>query len=128
MEFDDSYRGLPALTRMIRAADLVVLPYDSDDQVTSGVLVDAVACGRPVVATAFPHATELLSGGAGVVVPQRDAPAIADVVRSIVDHPELLDGMAAECRRLAPDMSWLAVAGRYSELASSLVVGEPASA
>ena len=54
VEFDDSYRGLPALTRMIRAADLVILPYDSADQVTSGVLVDAVACGRPVVATAFP--------------------------------------------------------------------------
>jgi glycosyltransferase involved in cell wall biosynthesis len=128
VEFDDSYRGLPALTRMIREADLVVLPYDSDDQVTSGVLVDAVACGRPVIATAFPHATELLSGGAGIVVPQRDALAIADVVRSIVDHPELLDGMAAECRRLAPDMSWLAVAGRYSELASSLAVAERASA
>jgi glycosyltransferase involved in cell wall biosynthesis len=92
------------------------------------VLVDAVACGRPVIATAFPHATELLSGGAGIVVPQRDALAIADVVRSIVDHPELLDGMAAECRRLAPDMSWLAVAGRYSELASSLAVAERASA
>ena len=71
--FDESYRDLPALTRLIGSADLVVLPYDSDDQVTSGVLVDAVACGRPVVATAFPHAVELLSGGAGIVVPQRDA-------------------------------------------------------
>jgi len=128
VEFDDSYRGLPALTRMIRAADLVILPYDSDDQVTSGVLVDAVACGRPVVATAFPHATELLSGGAGVVVPQRDAMAIADVVRSVVDHPELLDRMGAECRRLAPDMSWLSVARRYTELADSLAVAERASA
>jgi glycosyltransferase involved in cell wall biosynthesis len=128
VEFDDSYRALPSLTRMIRAADLVVLPYDSDDQVTSGVLVDAVACGRPVVATAFPHATELLSGGAGVVVPQRDATAIADVVRSVVDHPELLDGMAAECRRLAPDMSWLAVASCYAELADSLAAAERATA
>jgi glycosyltransferase involved in cell wall biosynthesis len=128
VEFDDSYRGLPALTQMIRAADLVVLPYDSDDQVTSGVLVDAVACGRPVVATAFPHAIELLSGGAGVVVPQRDATAIADVVRSVVDHPELLDSMGAECRRLAPDMSWMAVAGRYAELADSLAAAERASA
>ena len=68
------------LTRLIGSADLVVLPYDSQDQVTSGVLVDAVACGRPVVATAFPHAVELLSSGAGIVVPQRDAAALADVV------------------------------------------------
>jgi glycosyltransferase involved in cell wall biosynthesis len=128
VSFDDSYRDLPALTRLISGADLVVLPYDSDDQVTSGVLVDAVACGRPVVATAFPHAIELLSGGAGVVVPQRDASALADVVRSLVDHPELLASMAGECRRLAPELSWPAVARRYDELAMSLLVTEPARA
>jgi glycosyltransferase involved in cell wall biosynthesis len=128
VSFDDSYRDLPALTRLISGADLVVLPYDSDDQVTSGVLVDAVACGRPVVATAFPHAIELLSGGAGVVVPQCDAGALADVVRSVVDHPALLEQMAAECRRLAPELSWPAVARRYDELATSLLVAEGASA
>ena len=128
VSFDDSYRDLPALTRLISGTDLVVLPYDSDDQVTSGVLVDAVACGRPVVATAFPHAVELLTGGAGVVVPQRDAQALADVVRSFVDQPELLAGMAAECERLAPALSWSAVSRRYLELATSLLVAEGASA
>jgi glycosyltransferase involved in cell wall biosynthesis len=113
---------------LITGADLVVLPYDSEDQVTSGVLVDAVASGRPVVATAFPHAIELLGSGAGVVVPQRDASAIADVVRSVMDHPQLLADMAAECRRLAPDLSWPAVAGRYDELARSLQLTAGASA
>jgi glycosyltransferase involved in cell wall biosynthesis len=123
VSFDDAYRDLPSLTGLIGAADLVILPYDSEDQVTSGVLVDAVASGRPVIATAFPHAVELLGGGAGVVVPQRDAGAIADVVRSVVEHPEQLAQMAAECRRLAPELSWPAVARRYDELAGSLPVG-----
>jgi glycosyltransferase involved in cell wall biosynthesis len=121
--FDDSYRDLPALNRLINAADLVILPYDSQDQVTSGVLVDAVASGRPVIATAFPHAVELLSSGAGVVVPQRDSAAIANVVRDLVAHPERLEQMVAECHRLAPELSWLAVARRYDELAGSLLVG-----
>ncbi len=58
--FDDTYRDLMSLTDLIQSADLVVLPYDSREQVTSGVLVDAVAAGRPVVSTAFPHAVELL--------------------------------------------------------------------
>lgn len=119
--FDESYRDLPALTRLIGGADLVVLPYDSQDQVTSGVLVDAVAAGRPVIATAFPHAVELLSSGAGVVVPQRDAESLAEVVRDVVAHPERLEQMAAQCRRLAPELSWPAVAGRYDELATSLL-------
>jgi glycosyltransferase involved in cell wall biosynthesis len=122
ISFDDTYRDLAALTELIHSADVVVLPYDSVDQVTSGVLVDAVAAGRPVISTAFPHAVELLSGGAGVVVPQRDAVALAGAVRDLVEHPERLEAMAAECRRLAPELSWPAVAGRYDELASSLLL------
>ena len=111
--FDDTYRDLASLTELIRSADLVVLPYDSEDQVTSGVLVDAVAAGRPVVSTAFPHAVELLGSGAGLVVPQRDPRALADGhPRRRSTDPDLADGMAAEARRLAPDLSWAAVAGR----------------
>ena len=69
-------RNLTQLTTIRRIGRRGVLPYDSADQVTSGVLVDAVAAGRPVVATAFPHAVELLHG-AGIVVPHADPRAWA---------------------------------------------------
>jgi glycosyltransferase involved in cell wall biosynthesis len=77
VEFDDDYRDVASLTRLIQSSKVVVLPYDSKDQVTSGVLVDAIAAGRPVVATAFPHAIELLSSGAGLVVDHDDPDAMA---------------------------------------------------
>lgn len=127
--FDDTYRDLAALTELISSADLVVLPYDSKDQVTSGVLVDAVAAGRPVVSTAFPHAVELLASGAGLVVPQRDPGALAAAIRSVVTDADLADDMAAEARRLAPELSWNAIAGRYDRLAARLVAShEPVDA
>lgn len=119
--FDDTYRDLAALTSLITSADLVVLPYDSRDQVTSGVLVDAIAAGRPVVSTAFPHAVELLGSGAGIVVPQRDPLALADAIRTVLTDDSLAAGMAAEARRLAPALSWNAVAGQYDALAGRLV-------
>ena len=120
--FDDAYRDLPSLTRLITSADLVVLPYDSAEQVTSGVLVDAVAAGRPVVSTAFPHAVELLASGAGIVVEQRDPDALADAIRSALMDASLLADMAAEARRLAPALSWDSVAEQYSDLAGRLLV------
>ncbi|HUW01424.1 MAG TPA: glycosyltransferase [Acidimicrobiales bacterium] len=126
ISFDDTYRDLPALTELIRSADLVVLPYDSTDQVTSGVLVDAVAAGLPVVSTAFPHAVELLSSGAGLVVPQGDPGDLAAAIRSVLTDPDLAASMAAEARRLAPDLSWTAVARRYDDLASRLVTNSRA--
>jgi glycosyltransferase involved in cell wall biosynthesis len=121
VQFDDAYRDLAALTELIHSADLVVLPYDSEDQVTSGVLVDAVAAGRPVVSTAFPHAVELLGTGAGLVVPQRDPMALADAIRAVLTDDELAADMAAEARRLAPELSWNAVAGHYSALAGQVL-------
>ncbi len=102
----------------------MVLPYDSQDQVTSGVLVDAVAAGRPVISTAFPHAVELLASGAGIVVPQRDPVALGNAIRSVLTDPELAASMAAEARRLAPGLSWSAVARRYAGLAGRLVAAQ----
>lgn len=84
VHFDDRYRTASAQQEIVSLATAVVLPYDSRDQVTSGVLVEAIAGGRPVVATAFPHAVELAATGAVTVVghesPRQLAAAIARIV------------------------------------------------
>jgi glycosyltransferase involved in cell wall biosynthesis len=100
---------------------MVILPYDSPDQVTSGVLVDAIAAGRPVIATAFPHAVELLSSGAGIVVPRRDPKALADAIRTALTTPGMVDAMAREARRLAPELAWPVIASRYAALGEELL-------
>ena len=117
VHFDSGYRSVAMLTALIQSAAVVVLPYDSTDQVTSGVLVDAVASGRPVVATAFPHAVELLGSGAGIVVGHDDPDALASALRRVLTQPRLAGAMAAEARRLLPEMAWSVVARAYQGLA-----------
>jgi glycosyltransferase involved in cell wall biosynthesis len=119
--FDADYRDVASLTALIQSSQVVVLPYDSRDQVTSGVLVDAIAAGRPVVATAFPHAIELLSSGAGLVVDHDDPEAMGRALRSVLTRPELAANMAAEASRLAPKLGWSVVAGEYLHLADRLL-------
>jgi len=111
--FDDAYRSVSDLCDLIATAHLVVLPYDSVDQVTSGVLVDAVAAGRPVVSTAFPHAEELLATGAGIVVPQSDSSALAAALATVLTDTTKAHEMRREACRLAPSLSWPSVAARY---------------
>ena len=113
--FDADYRDVQSLTALIQSSKVVVLPYDSKDQVTSGVLVDAIAAGRPVVATAFPHAVELLSSGAGIVVDHDDPDAMALALRRILTRPELAANMAAEASRLGTQPRVAGDRGRVPE-------------
>ena len=92
VELDDRYLDAGALAGLVQRADVVLLPYDSREQVTSGVLIEAVAAGRPVVSTAFPHAIELLGDGTGLVVPQRDPSALEAALRRVLSEPDLAEG------------------------------------
>jgi glycosyltransferase involved in cell wall biosynthesis len=121
VSFDPHYRSVGSLAALVQSCAVVVLPYDSTDQVTSGVLVDAVASGRPVVATAFPHAIELLGSGAGIVVDHDDPDALTSALRRVLSDPRLAGSMAAEGRRLAPTLAWPAIAKSYVALAQRLV-------
>ena len=117
--WEDVYHDQATLSRRIRSADVVVLPYDSTEQVTSGVLIEAVAAGVPVVATEFPHAVELLADGPGLVVPHQDPPALAAAIEHLISRPRV----AAPGGGLVggPTLRWPAVAARYQSLASQLL-------
>ena len=121
VSLDPTYHRPAALAALVQSCAVVVLPYDSTDQVASGVLVDAVASGRPVVATAFPHAVELLGSGAGVVVNHDDPDALVLALRQILSDPRVAGTMAAEGRRLAPSLAWSTIAKSYVALAQRVV-------
>jgi glycosyltransferase involved in cell wall biosynthesis len=124
VSFEGRYLDLPELLGIVRSADVVLLPYDSRDQVTSGVLTEAVVAGKPVVSTSFPHAVELLSSGAGILVPQRDPAAIAAALRRLLTEPGLAEQMGATARSLAPGLLWSAVADQYIAVGDALLAAQ----
>lgn len=129
VHFDARFVPAGALGHLIGAADVVLLPYDSVEQVTSGVLIEAVAAGKPVVSTCFPHAVELLGGGAGMLVGRQDPAGIARALQLVLTEPGLSARMSRCSADLSPYLLWPAVARSYRELASSLApaqAGAPA--
>jgi len=118
VHFDGRFLPAAALGQLISAADVVLLPYDSLEQVTSGVLIEAVTAGKPVVSTCFPHATELL--GAGLLVDRQDPAGMATALQRALTEPGLSAMMSSYSADLAPQMLWPAVAHAYRELASAL--------
>ena len=117
----DGYRDWDALRALVRAADIVMLPYESRDQVSSGVLVEAIASGKPVVSTRFPHAVELLSSGAGVLVDHGDVDALASALGRAIYTPGEKQRMEAAARRVAQPLLWPEVGSAYAQLVEKVV-------
>lgn len=121
IRFDNRYLNDPTLVRYLRGTDVVVLPYESTTQVTSGVLVEAVGAGIPVVATDFPHARELGAQGAVSVVPHQDPQALAAAIRRLLTDDEARARMSLSQRRLAGSFRWPSIAARYARLLDAKV-------
>jgi polysaccharide biosynthesis protein PslF len=127
VRFQPGYLATGELDRLIRRADVILLPDDSNESVTSGVLVEAVAAGKPVVAAAFPHAVELLANGVGLVVPRGDSAAIGEALHQVLSEPALADRMAERAASIAPSLLWSAVADRYRKVVDGLLDGRTAT-
>jgi glycosyltransferase involved in cell wall biosynthesis len=97
-----------------------LLPYDSHDQVTSGVLVEAMVAGKPIVSTRFPHAIELLGDGSGALVDQCDPKGIADALRLLLTDKDHARRMQFRSEKKADSFLWPTVSKDYLGLAGSL--------
>ncbi len=81
-------------------ADVLVNPSLSEAFGMS--LVEAMAAGRPVVATRVGGMTEIVEDGAtGLLVPPQDEQALADAILELVDDRVTADAMGARGRAIA---------------------------
>ncbi len=119
VEFDDRFLSLDQLSDLLAATDVFVTPYRSREQISSGALTFALAAGCAVVSTPYWYAQDMLSAGAGRLVPFDDPAALADAVGDYVDQPESLAAARKEARRIGASLSWPSVAE-----ATATVLGE----
>lgn len=118
--FIDDYLDDGELRGLISQASAFLLPYDTKEQVTSGVLVEAVTAGGPVIATKFPHAVELLGFGSGFLVRQKDAQGIAEAIRSAHVDLRKVAQMVRRNLHAGEEFLWDSVGMEYLELADRL--------
>ena len=123
VHFVDGYLDNNGLTKLITSADMYLLPYDTREQVTSGVLSEAMVAGGPVIATHFPHAVEMLGDGTGILVKHQSPTAIAEAIRQLIREPQLRRAMRDKTTAKASSFLWPAVGSTMTSLTHSVVRG-----
>lgn len=93
------------LPRLQQADVFALTPYvtpDGDRDGIPNVVVEAMACGLPVVATTTGGIPEIVQAGVnGLLAPPRDVPRIADRLATLVQQPALRSRLGAAARRTA---------------------------
>ena len=115
MIFHNRFVSQEELVEFLSATDIYITPYLNPEQITSGTLAYAVGAGKAVISTPYVYARELLSEGRGVLVPWRDAGAIAREVITLVSDDDTREAMCARAAAHGRSMSWPAVAHQYAE-------------
>ena len=102
-------------------AHIAVLPSRREGLPLS--LLEAAACGRPLIASNVPGCREIVRPGeTGLLVPFDDTPALASAIESMANSAEQRTRMGAAARKLAVERFSAAAIGRQTaDLYRSLV-------
>ena len=101
--------------------DLFVLP--SLNEGMGRVLVEAMAAGRPIVASRTGGVPDLVKDGKnGLLVPPGDVPALAEAVMYMIKHPDQA-GKMGECgRKMCPEFSLESMVDKLDSLYKDLLL------
>lgn len=116
VHFLDKFLSVDELAVLLGRTDIYVTPYRSREQIVSGALTFAVVAGCPVVSTPYFYAEDLLSSGAGVLVPFDDAVAMAQAIIELLDDDERLATMRRTATEVGAMLSWPAVGVQMTEV------------
>jgi len=111
--FHDRFVSQAELSEFLAAADIYITPYLNPEQISSGTLAYALGAGKAVISTPYAYATELLADGRGILVPWKDAGAIATEIVGLFDEPARRLAMRQRAAAHGRAMLWPAVAKSY---------------
>jgi glycosyltransferase involved in cell wall biosynthesis len=116
VKFVNEYLTQRQIVDYLLATDVYVTPYLDPNQITSGTLAYALGAGKAIVSTPYLHAKEVLEDGRGILVPFRDADAIATAVNGLMSDPAAKKRYEERAYEYGKEMAWPAIGRRVLAL------------
>ncbi len=112
--FYNQYVTLERLVQFLVATDIYITPYLSREQITSGTLAYALACGKAIISTPYIYAEELLDDDRGVLVPFQNSEALAAEIITLLSDEALRNRMRKNSYQYGRQMIWQEVGRSYA--------------
>jgi polysaccharide biosynthesis protein PslF len=118
--FVERYLSNKEMITHFLASDVCAVTNMNPDQISSGVLSQAIGCGKSIVATEFAHAAEALSNGRGLLVKFGSADDIAEKINLLMADHRLRNAVRLRVHEYAQSITWDRIARRYLDIFAQL--------
>lgn len=121
VRFENAYLSLADIVRYLTATHIYITPYLNQNQIVSGTLAYALGCGKTIISTPYLYAKEMLSRGRGILVPNKNADAIACEANYVFSHPDALHIYEQRAYAMGKTMTWSHVGKAYADVFGSVL-------
>jgi glycosyltransferase involved in cell wall biosynthesis len=122
VKFYNKYLTLNEIIKYLRATDVYICSSQNPNQITSGTLVYAMGCGKPVISTPFLHAKDLFNKKRGILTRFNSNKSFEKALLNILSDKNKIKNMGKECYYYTRHMTWPNVAIAHKKLFDSLVI------
>ena len=98
---------------LLKKATIFILP--SLNEGMSNSILEAMACGLPLITTDTGGSTELVRGN-GFIVSKASPKALREAIVKYIENPLLIHEHGSQSRKIAEEMSWISVANAYRDI------------
>tara|TARA_Y100000310_G_scaffold39747_1_gene37253 strand:+ start:61 stop:2256 length:2196 start_codon:yes stop_codon:yes gene_type:complete len=116
VKFYNKYMTLSEIVKYLKSSDIYVSSSTNPNQITSGPLVYALGCGRPVISTPFLHAQEAIDPSRGILVDFENKGSFSDALIKILSDKKIQKSMSYNAYHYTRKMTWPNVALNYEKV------------
>ncbi len=97
----------------LKMSDMMLLPYLTESQISSGVAAYGIVTGVCLVSTPFLYAKEMIGKDRGYYIDYKDSRSIAKVIGDLIDDPEKIESARKKGYEFGRSFTWPESAKNY---------------
>jgi len=94
-------------------SDIYLSPYHNKEQIVSGTLTYALACGKAIISTPYWYAQEILEDEKGMLVPFKDPDSISKVISELITDENKRNRLRKNAYDAGREIVWSKTGEKY---------------
>lgn len=116
VQFVNRFLSNSELLDFLQMSDIYLFTSIDKNQAVSGTFSYALSCGCPIIATAIPHAKEMLCSNTGILIDFDATDQLKNALKCLIENKAMRDHMSKHAIHKTKANEWKNVAIKYAHL------------